>query len=52
MTPFQLLMLQVFQRGEEMVMNLQAIKIPKNVGVTYLKFLYMSLRRETELIPT
>ena len=48
MTPFQLSMLQVFQRGEEMFMNWQAIKILKNVGVTYLKFLYMSLRGETE----
>jgi len=51
MTPFQLSILYVFERGEEMVMNWQGIKIRKNLGVTYLKLLYLNLGGETEEIP-
>jgi len=52
MTPFQLSILCVFERDEEMVTNWQGIKIRKNVGVTYLKLLYLNLPGETEEIPT
>ena len=34
-----------------MVMNWQGIKIRKNLGVTYLKLLYLNLGGETEEIP-
>jgi len=52
MTPFQLSIFYIFETGEEMVVNWQGIKIRKNVGVTYLKLLYLNLSGETEEIPT
>jgi hypothetical protein len=52
MTPFQLSILYVFERGEEIVVNWQGKKIRKNVGVTYFKLLYLNLRGEKEEIPT
>jgi hypothetical protein len=52
MTPFQLSILYVFERGEETVMKWQGIKFRKNVGVTHLKLLYLNLLGETEEIPT
>jgi hypothetical protein len=52
MTLFQLSILYVIERDEEMIMNWQGIKIRKNVGITYMKLQYLNLHGETKEIPT